>query len=54
MKKKPISKGGPRTPEGKSASSQNSRKHGAYSEEIKELRRLLKEQRSMLDGLIDV
>ena len=51
MKKKPVSKGGPRTPEGKKKSNRNSRKHGAYSEEVKELRQLLKKQRNALGKL---
>ncbi len=42
---------GPKTDEGKKASSQNALKHGMRSELAKDLRRILQEQAEILKGL---
>ncbi len=39
---------GPKTLEGKAKSSQNARRHGAYSEEIKAIRRYFRQCRELL------
>lgn len=43
---------GPKTPEGKEASKMNAQRHGAYSADMKTLRRLLREHGMLLDDLV--